>query len=135
MNVRRFCQAGGRICVGDQLHPSGALDPAVYRLIGKSFGKIEALEPWLYGAQPMAEAALAYDQCKAGVTNGIGSLNRDVEGAAQMLLEAGIQFDIADESVNLDKYTVRSLFLMVPSCLQHGTKNCQHIWLRAESWL
>jgi hypothetical protein len=105
--------AGGRICVGDQLHPNGALDPAVYRLIGKSFGKIEALEPWLYGAQPMAEAALLTN-CKAGVTNGIGSLNRDVEGAAQMLLEAGIQFDIADESVDLDKYAV----LFVPDGTQ-----------------
>ena len=26
--------AGGRICVGDQLHPRGVLDPAVYRMVG-----------------------------------------------------------------------------------------------------
>ena len=25
--------AGGRICVGDQLHPRGVLDPAVYRTV------------------------------------------------------------------------------------------------------
>ena len=29
--------AGGRICIGDQLHPRGVLDPAVYRLVGAAY--------------------------------------------------------------------------------------------------
>jgi len=35
--------AGGGISVGDQLHPRGVLDPAVYRLFEHSFGKVERL--------------------------------------------------------------------------------------------
>jgi len=96
--------AGGRINVGDQLHPNGVLDPAVYRMIGKSFARVEALEPWLYDAQPLAEAALLSVRRPDAAPSGIGSLNPDVEGAAQMLLEAGIQFDIVDEHIALERY-------------------------------
>lgn len=97
---------GGRICVGDQLHPSGALDPAVYRLIGKSFARVEALEPWLRGAQPAAEIALLTVGNPVGAAPGVSTLHPDLEGAAQMLLEEGIQFDIADEHVDLSRYPV-----------------------------
>ncbi len=96
--------AGGRICVGDQLHPLGVLDPAVYRLIGKSFARVEALEPWLHDAQPAAEMALLAAGKPAGSLPGVGSLNPEVEGAAQMLLETGIQFDVVDENIDLARY-------------------------------
>lgn len=96
--------AGGRINVGDQLHPHGVLDPAVYRLIGKSFARIEALEPWLYGAQPLAEVALLSVGQPGASSFGIGALHSDVEGTAQMLLEAGIQFDIIDTLADLKRY-------------------------------
>jgi len=96
--------AGGRICIGDQLHPLGTLDPAVYRLIGKSYARVEALEPWLEGAQPAAEMALLTMGQTAGSLPGVGSLNPEVEGAAQMLLEAGIQFDVVDETIDLARY-------------------------------
>ena len=80
--------AGGRICVGDQLHPRGVLDPAVYRLMGKSFARVEALEPWLDGAEPAAEVAmLALGEAGQNAAPGVGALSPDVEGAAQMLLE------------------------------------------------
>jgi hypothetical protein len=96
--------AGGRICVGDQLHPHGVLDPAVYRLVGKSFERVKALEPYLYDAQPAVEAALISATKPETAMYGIGELHPDVDGAAQMLLEAGIQFDIVDESIELDRY-------------------------------
>lgn len=96
--------AGGRICVGDQLHPLGMLDPAVYRLIAKSYARVEALEPWLYDAQPTAEIALLSMGHTSSTPHGIGSLSPDVEGIAQMLLEAGIQFDVIDENGDLARY-------------------------------
>jgi hypothetical protein len=96
--------AGGKICVGDQLHPRGVLDPAVYRLLGKAFGRVEALEPYLYAAKPAAEMALLSVGQPAEVKLGIGSFNPDVEGAAQALLESGIQFDIVDEFADLSAY-------------------------------
>src|SRR3712207_4029253 len=47
--------AGGEVSVGDQLHPRGVLDPAVYRLLEHSFGRVQKLEPFLRGARPVSE--------------------------------------------------------------------------------
>jgi hypothetical protein len=96
--------AGGRICVGDQLHPSGVLDPAVYRTIGQSFARVEKLEPWLYGASPTAEVAILALGQPENATPGLGSYSPEVEGAAQMLLECAIQFDIVDAHTDLSAY-------------------------------
>jgi hypothetical protein len=89
--------AGGEISVGDQLHPSGELDLAVYRLLGHSFGRIEELEPYLREATPTAEVAIlsSYGPSSLGSipTNAHVA---DVDGAAQLFLEAAIQFDIVD---------------------------------------
>ncbi|ACZ43217.1 conserved hypothetical protein [Thermobaculum terrenum ATCC BAA-798] len=95
--------AGGRISVGDQLHPNGRLDPAVYRLLGHAFGRIAALESWLRGARPTAEVGvLAGPDSQAPMRYSPGT-----EGAAQMLLEAGIQFDLVDhEAVDITSYRV-----------------------------
>ena len=101
--------AGGKICVGDQLHPGGVLDPAVYRLLGHSFDRVEKLEPWLEGARPTAEAAVLALGQPVEVLPGIGSHSPDVEGTAQFLLESGIQFDIIDAGADLAKYPL--LFL------------------------
>lgn len=96
--------AGARICVGDQLHPRGVLDPAVYRLLGKSFGRIEALEPWLIGAKPAAELAILALGSRGEAHPGVGEQNKDVEGAAQVLLETGRQFDIVDPDADFSTY-------------------------------
>ncbi len=96
--------AGGRICIGDQLHPRGILDPAVYRLIGKSFARIEMLEPWLEGAVPAAEIAILALGNPVEDKPGIGTYSAEVEGAAQCFLETGIQFDIIDPTADLSRY-------------------------------
>jgi hypothetical protein len=90
--------AGGKISVGDQLHPRGVLDPAVYRLLGHAFGRIEQLEPWLEGARPTAEVAIL---SQLGPMTGmrIPRHSDDVEGAAQCFLESALQFDILDAAV------------------------------------
>ena len=95
---------GGRICVGDQLHPRGVLDPAVYRLLGHSFARVEQLEPWLWGAVPEAEVAVLALGSPLNAAPGVGAHSADVEGAAQVLLELGIQFDIVDQLADLSRY-------------------------------
>jgi hypothetical protein len=87
--------AGGKISVGDQLHPRGTLDPAVYRLLEHSFRRVEQLEPWLHDAEPSAEVAIL-SQIKPLTGARIPGHSDDVEGAAQFFLENGIQFDILD---------------------------------------
>lgn len=95
---------GGKICVGDQLHPSGVLDAAAYRMIGKSFARVEALEPWLRDSHPEAEMALLSIGNADSSAPGVSALPGCVEGAAQMLLEEGIQFDIVDSHADLEQY-------------------------------
>lgn len=91
--------AGGEISVGDQLHPSGVLDPAVYRLLGHSFGRVETLEPLLRDAKPATEVAIlsAYEPSSLGSIP-MNAHVADVDGAAQLFLESAIQFDIVDPS-------------------------------------
>jgi hypothetical protein len=102
--VGTILSAGGKVCVGDQLHPSGALDPAVYRLIGRTFQRVEALEPWLIDAVPTAELAIVVDGGGASNSGGIAAYGPDIEGAAQMLLELGYQFDIIDTEGDFSRY-------------------------------
>lgn len=72
------------------------LDPAVYRLLEHSFGRIEQLEPWLEGAKPTAEVAIL-SQLKPRSGQYIPGHSDDVEGAAQCFLETAIQFDFVRE--------------------------------------
>ncbi|HEX2740367.1 MAG TPA: beta-galactosidase trimerization domain-containing protein, partial [Rubrobacter sp.] len=91
--------AGGEVSVGDQLHPRGVLDPAVYRLLEHSFGRVEKLEPFLRDSKPAAEVAIlsAYEPSLLGSIP-MNAYVADVDGAAQLFLEAAIQFDIVDPS-------------------------------------
>lgn len=103
--VGTILAAGGRICVGDQLHPKGTLDPAVYRMLGEVYSRVEKLEPWLYGTTPTAEVAIInLGQPVVSNEPGVGKLSEDVEGATQVLLESAIQFDIIDHRVDINKY-------------------------------
>jgi hypothetical protein len=95
--------AGGKISVGDQLHPGGRLDPAVYRLIGHAYARVARLEPWLEGATPTAEIAiLSVDS--ANPAPGGENHAPGVQGAAQMLLEMHRQFDILDPEGDFSRY-------------------------------
>lgn len=96
--------AGGRICVGDQLHPRGVLDPAVYRMVGAAYAEMEALEPWLIDANPVAEAAVLAVGPLEEELDGIGTQSPDAEGAVQMLIELGVQCDLVDAAAALDGY-------------------------------
>ncbi len=96
--------AGGKICVGDQLHPGGKLDPAVYRLIGSTFRRVEALEPWLEDAKPTAEIALLVPNALDVRHSGNAEYPPDLEGAAQVLLELGYQFNILDAEADITGY-------------------------------
>jgi hypothetical protein len=96
--VATVLSAGGSPSIGDQMDPSGRLDPAVYGVIGQALARAEALEPWLAGTRPLAEAAIvaAWEQVPADAGRVTKTLTAGVSGAAQMLLEQAVQFDIVD---------------------------------------
>jgi len=97
--------AGGKISVGDQLHPRGALDPAVYRLIGHAFERVEKLEPWLREAVPTAEIGIV-STLRSDPNPGAHTWHHpDIEGATQLFLEIGVQFAIVDpDHPSFDRY-------------------------------
>jgi hypothetical protein len=90
--------AGGRVAVGDQLQPRGVLDPAVYRLVGGVFGRVAALEPWLADTTSVTDLAILCVGERKDRGSGVYVSVRppDLEGAAQVFLELGVQFDIVD---------------------------------------
>lgn len=90
---------GGAVSIGDQLHPRGKLNEAVYDVIGEAFRDVEAVEKYCAGAKaeteigllvlnPLAEKA---NQSSAGI---VQSSTENVEGAAKILIELHHQFDI-----------------------------------------
>lgn len=79
---------GARCDIGDQVPPDGRLDPAVYHVIGKAYGRIERIEPYLEGAAPVTEAAL--------LGAGDSPCNEVNYGWVKLLTESRVQFDLVE---------------------------------------
>jgi len=80
--------------IGDQLHPRGRLDRAVYDVIGEAYRAVEAKEPWCRGAVPVAELALLV----------LGEKTDADDGASKMLLEMHRQYDVIDAEADFSRY-------------------------------
>lgn len=93
---------GARVCVGDQLHPSGALDIPVYERIGKVFEKIESLEPWLLETGKVSEIGVLIPT-KAGCEDPSIAGNSE-EGVYRILSELHFLFDYVNVWDSFDKY-------------------------------
>lgn len=94
--------ANGAHCgVGDQLAPNGRLDPAVYHVLGKSFGRIKTLEPYLDQAVPVTEAALLI----AGKP--LEKFDRtEYSGFTKLLIEMRVQFDVVEPDAPWERYAL-----------------------------
>ncbi len=99
---------GAHCSVGDQLHPSGRMDPATYSIIGAGYRELEVKEPWLDGYRNKADIAVLsiealnnYYEQKMLPT--VGSDVPD-KGCARILLEGHYLFDYIDTEANLDGY-------------------------------
>lgn len=96
--------SGGTCSIGDHMHPRGRLEPEVYRLVGEVYEQVLALEPWTRGARPETDIAVVAP-CLSRFPGAAGALD-SVQGAARMLAELKLQFDIADGLGDLAKYRV-----------------------------
>ena len=94
----RMLSYGFACSIGDQMEPRGTLNPATYRRIGEIYEKIARYEPWARPSVARVEAALVtsesyrYEQ----------QIPESVMGAAQLLDELGLQYDIIDQRFELD---------------------------------
>lgn len=104
-----FLANGAKACVGDQLHPCGRLDPVTYSRIGKTYAKVEALEPWASGMRAVADIGVI----SVGATDpdmATQKLPAIDQGFTNMLIELHHQFDILDLDSDFGAYKV----LIVP---------------------
>ncbi len=93
---------GSKCSVGDQLHPSGRMDPSTYDLIGAAYAEVERKEPWCAGAVSAAQVAFLSAEA-AGVSGREPSADT---GTARLLLEGHIPFDVLDTEMDFARYRV-----------------------------
>jgi hypothetical protein len=94
---------GAKCSIGDQLHPTGEICPETYRLVGSVYRRVEALEPWLKGAEPLAEIAVLSPEA---VGKEDARVDSAAAGAFRMLTETHHQFDYVDTESDLACYSV-----------------------------
>jgi hypothetical protein len=104
--VAAIVSQAARCDIGDQVHPNGRLDPAVYHVIGQAYDRIEKIEPYLEEAAPVTEAAL--------LGSGDVPCNEVNYGWVKLLNESKIQFDIVERNV---KWEERYALVVLPENL------------------
>jgi hypothetical protein len=102
--IFRMLAMGAKCSIGDQLHPSGQIDPHVYDLVGAVYAEVERKEPWCAGARPLAEIGVLTPEEFVGAEAHI--MPPAIMGANRMLEEGGRQFDILDSASDFARYKV-----------------------------
>jgi hypothetical protein len=98
----RMLAQGARCSLGDQLHPRGWLQKAVYDRIGNTYKRIEEKEPWCVGAQAVTEIGVLSTLKPAELE----ALPTSDAGATNMLAELHQQFDVLDRDSDFSRYKV-----------------------------
>lgn len=92
---------GSKCLVGDQLHPDGRINPDTYDSIAPAYRRIEKLEPYLDRATQVSDVAIL----AAEYFHPMGGRNSDADdGAAQVLQELKVPFDVIDPSATFEAY-------------------------------
>jgi len=85
---------GAKICVGDQLHPSGKIDKTVYQRIGQVFADIEEKEKYAYNSTKLSQIGV-YTPNRT-----LNAWEKDAtatsEGVYRMMTEMHYLFDFVD---------------------------------------
>lgn len=92
---------GAKCLVGDQLHPSGAINHDTYKSIAAAYERVRKLEPFLTDARQVSEVAILSAE-HMNQTEGRNHPSDD--GAAQMLLELKLPFDVIDRNAHFEDY-------------------------------
>lgn len=88
---------GARCSVGDQLHPSGALDPSTYAMIGQAYRQVRQIEGLIRQTDNVADIGLLSSESENG------NAHPDT-GAGRLLLEEGLLFDLIGRTTDFTKY-------------------------------
>lgn len=88
--------------IGDHMHPRGVLNKRLYKEIGEIYGYVKELEKWTEGAEPVCDVAILRNICKNQIK--APSVTISAKGAARMLSELKICYNIVNENMDLDDY-------------------------------
>lgn len=100
---------GAKCSIGDQMHPSGRMDPATYALIGAAYSEVEQKQAWCDGVESVADVGLlslesvAQEYADHGAGTQAGACDA---GAVRMLLEGKYLFDVLDLQSDFSRYKV-----------------------------
>jgi len=104
---------GAGVSIGDQLHPSGEMDMATYSLIGKAYEELSLKEPWLSGAENIADIGVLSAEAVLEKSSGLNEKITLAEaakladiGAARILLEGHYLFNVIDEEEDFSRYSL-----------------------------
>ena len=99
---------GAKCSIGDQLHPTGEMDMATYRLIGAAYKELEEKEEWLDQVTPVADVAVLSFEAYSGTfgTGQVGKNTKTDAGVVRILLEGKYLFNVIDAEADLGGYKV-----------------------------
>jgi hypothetical protein len=100
---------GCQVLIGDQLLPSGKIDPVTYDLVGAVYSQVERKEPYCRGARPVVDIGVLHPEEFDGPA-GTG------HGLIRLLEEGAHQFDLIDSRMDFSPYKV----LILPDCIPVG---------------
>lgn len=102
---------GAKCSVGDQLHPTGAMNMSTYNLIGKAYAEVEAKEPYVAAAEHIIDVAILSVEAYGKYVN--RNCPADI-GAVRVLLEGKYLFNIVDKCEDLSAYKL----LILPDAIR-----------------
>jgi len=88
--------------IGDHMHPRDGINKRLYKEIGEIYGYVKSLEKWTDNAVPKCDTAILRNKCTNGIVS--SSVPASAKGAARMLSELKICFDIVNEDMPFDGY-------------------------------
>ncbi len=97
---------GAGCSIGDQLHPRGRLDPAVYRRIGEIYAEVERREAWIENTNALPEIGVFTVHGGPGGVIEDDSMPLSDLGALYILEQIKAQFQVLDSSCDLSPYQV-----------------------------
>lgn len=115
--------AGARCSIGDQLHPSGEMNPDTCHIIGEAYRRVEACEPWCVETQSAATIGLVSALHPQGRPFGHHESQDADIGASRMLLEAHLPFLVLDEHADWSPFELLILpdyYVMTPKRIEQA---------------
>lgn len=108
--------------------PEGTLEPDFYRMLGKIYGDVEDLEPWLVDRSPLADFAVLYSE--ESVNYGGETLHREAFFAAcKALIENHLLFQVVIPP-KIQELKAKVLIIPEANCLSSDTVGAIEAFIR-----